>query len=61
MTDDEAADADLKLIKSLNLSKEEKTRLIKIWETAEFLRRKLKRIQRKHAELYESPVYLLIC
>jgi hypothetical protein len=50
MTDDEAADADLKFIKSLNLSKEEKTRLIKILETSEFLRRKLKRIQTKNTE-----------
>lgn len=53
MTDDEAADSDFKFIKSLNLSNEEKTRLIKIWETSEFLRRKLKRIQCKHADLFE--------
>ena len=54
MTDDEVTDDDLKFIKSLNnLSNEEKTRLIKILETSEFLRRKLKRIQRKHAELFE--------
>jgi hypothetical protein len=53
MTYQEEMDAELEFIKSLNISKDEKKRLIKILETAEFLRRKLKRIKLRHAELFE--------
>ena len=47
MTDEEAMGLELEFIKSLHLSIDEKDRLIKLWNTCDFLRRQNERMRNK--------------
>lgn len=47
MTDEEAMELELEFIKALQLSIDEKDRLIKLWNTCDFLRRQNERIRNK--------------
>ena len=44
MTDEEVMELELEFIKSLQLSIDEKDRLIKLWNTCDFLRRHIERM-----------------
>ena len=47
MTDEEIMELELEFIKSLQLSIDEKYRLIKLWNTCDFLRRQNERMRNK--------------
>ena len=47
MTDQELMEAELEFIKQLRLSEVEKERLIKLWNTCDFLRRQNDRMRNK--------------
>lgn len=47
MTDEEAMELELEFIKALQLSIDEKDRLIKLWNTCDFLRRQNERMRNK--------------